>query len=43
VRLRRNKPWTLAKLAARQQAIDDPLQWMELMVCEQGKPFSPAV
>jgi selenocysteine-specific elongation factor len=40
VRLRRHKPWTLAKLAARQEAMDDPLRWMELMVREQGRPMS---
>ena len=33
-RLRRKKPWTLALLAARRQAVLDPLRWCEQMVRE---------
>jgi len=40
VRLRRKKPWTLASLAARRQAIDEPARWCELMLREAGRPLS---
>jgi len=38
VRLRRQKPWTIAALRARSEAIDDPLRWCELRVREPGAP-----
>jgi selenocysteine-specific elongation factor len=38
VRLRRQKPWTIAALRARREAIDDPLRWCELRVRESGAP-----
>lgn len=41
VRLRRQKPWTLASLAARREALDDPARWAELMVRESAAPLSP--
>ena len=37
-RLRRKKPWTLALLAARREAVNDPLRWCELMVRESQSP-----
>ena len=39
VRLRRKKPWTLNALAARRDALDDPVRWCELMLRE-GLPLS---
>jgi selenocysteine-specific elongation factor len=39
VRLRRKKAWTLASLAARRDALDDPERWCELMLRE-GPPLS---
>jgi selenocysteine-specific elongation factor len=41
-RLRRKKPWTLALLAARREAIADPLRWCELMVRESQSPATVA-
>jgi selenocysteine-specific elongation factor len=41
VRLRRQKPWTIAALRARREAIDDPLRWCELRVREAGAPVHP--
>jgi selenocysteine-specific elongation factor len=38
VRLRRQKPWTIAALQARREAIDDPPRWCELRVRECGAP-----
>ncbi len=35
-RLRRQKPWTLEALAARNAALDDPAAWCELMIREAG-------
>jgi len=40
VRLRRKKPWTLAALAARRDALDDPEHWCELMLRE-SPPLPP--
>jgi len=40
VRLRRKKPWTLASLAARREAIDQPARWCELMLREAGRPLT---
>jgi selenocysteine-specific elongation factor len=40
VRLRRKKPWTLSALAARRDALDDPVRWCELMLRESGLPLS---
>ncbi len=42
VRLRRNRPWTLASLTARATAIDDPERWCELRLREAGRPLSAA-
>ena len=41
-RLRRKKPWTLDLLAARRQAVDDPLRWCEQMVRESQSPATVA-
>jgi selenocysteine-specific elongation factor len=41
-RLRRNKPWTLALLAARREAVADPLRWCELMARESQSPATVA-
>jgi selenocysteine-specific elongation factor len=38
-RLRRKKPWTLSALAARREALDDPVLWCELMLRESGAPL----
>jgi len=37
-RLRRQRPWTLAALAARRTALDDPLAWCETMLRESHGP-----
>ncbi len=42
MRLRRKKPWTLELLAARRDAVQDPLRWCELMVRESEAPASVA-
>jgi len=42
VRLRRQKPWTLDLLAARREAVSDPLRWCEQMVRESESPASVA-
>jgi selenocysteine-specific elongation factor len=36
VRLRRQKPWTLASLAARRDALDDPARWAEILLREHA-------
>ena len=41
-RLRRQKPWTLDLLAARHQAILDPLRWCEQMARESESPATVA-
>jgi len=41
-RLRRKKPWTLDLLAARREAIADPLRWCEQMVRESESPATVA-
>jgi selenocysteine-specific elongation factor len=41
VRLRREKPWTLATLAARREALDDRARWIELLVRESPAPVTP--
>jgi selenocysteine-specific elongation factor len=41
-RLRRKKPWTLDRLAARREAIADPLRWCEQMVRESESPAAVA-
>ena len=41
-RLRRKKPWTIALLAARHEAIADPLRWCEQMVRESESPATGA-
>ncbi len=40
VRLRRKRPWTLAALADRAAAIDDPLAWCELALRTAGAAMS---
>jgi selenocysteine-specific elongation factor len=40
VRLRRKKAWTLNSLAARRDALDDPVRWCELMLRESALPLS---
>jgi selenocysteine-specific elongation factor len=40
VRLRRKKTWTLASLAARREAIDQPERWCELNLREAGQPLT---
>jgi selenocysteine-specific elongation factor len=40
-RLRRKKLWTLNSLAARRDALDDPVRWCELMLRESGAPVFP--
>ncbi|MBI4025010.1 MAG: selenocysteine-specific translation elongation factor [Verrucomicrobia bacterium] len=42
VRLRRKKPWTLAMLAVRREAIADPARWCELMLRESALPVTAA-
>ncbi len=42
VRLRRNRPWTLAALAARRGALDDPLRWCGVVLQQAGRPLSLA-
>jgi selenocysteine-specific elongation factor len=42
VRLRRKKPWTLERLAARLAAVDDPLRWCDQMVRESDSPLTLA-
>ncbi len=37
-RLRRKKPWTIERLAARREVIGDPLRWCEQMVRESESP-----
>ena len=41
-RLRRKKPWTLDLLAARREAVHDPLRWCEQMVRESESPATVA-
>jgi selenocysteine-specific elongation factor len=41
-RLRRKKTWTLGLLAARREAVNDPLRWCELMVRESESPATVA-
>jgi selenocysteine-specific elongation factor len=41
-RLRRKKPWTLELLAARREAVNDPLRWCEQMVRESESPATVA-
>jgi selenocysteine-specific elongation factor len=42
MRLRRKKTWTLGLLAARREAIADPLRWCEQMVRESESPATVA-
>jgi selenocysteine-specific elongation factor len=42
VRLRRKKSWTLELLAARREAVPDPLRWCEQMVREGESPATVA-
>ncbi len=41
-RLRRKKQWTLDLLAARREAVADPLRWCEQMVRESEAPATVA-
>ena len=41
-RLRRKKPWTLDLLAARREAVADPVRWCEQMVRESESPATVA-
>jgi len=41
IRLRRQKPWILDRLAARRVALDIPASWAEQLVKEQDAPISP--
>ncbi len=38
IRLRRNRPWTLAALAARREGLDDPTAWASAILREAGAP-----
>ena len=42
VRLRRGRPWTLAALRARREAIDSPSAWCGAILAEAGQALSPA-
>ena len=42
VRLRRKKQWTLDMLAARREAIEDPVRWCELMLLESEQSATSA-
>lgn len=42
MRLRRKKPWTLDLLAARREAVADPVRWCEQMVRESESPATVA-
>jgi selenocysteine-specific elongation factor len=41
VRLRRRKPWILARLTARREALDDPARWAEQIIHENAAPLTP--
>jgi len=41
IRLKRNRPWTLAALAARRDAIDSPAQWCAAILAEAGSEVHP--
>ena len=40
-RLRRQKPWILARLTARRDALDDPARWIEQILQENPAPLTP--
>ncbi len=40
VRLRRQRPWTLERLAARREAVDSPDAWAAVILQEAGEPLS---
>jgi selenocysteine-specific elongation factor len=40
VRLRRQRPWTLERLAARREALDSPDAWAAVILQEAGEPLS---
>jgi selenocysteine-specific elongation factor len=40
VRLRRQRPWTLDRLAARREAVDSPDAWAAVILQEAGEPLS---
>ncbi len=41
IRLRRNRPWTLASLSARRDALDDTTAWCGQILSEAGAPTAP--
>jgi selenocysteine-specific elongation factor len=41
IRLRRNRPWTLAALAERCEAMDDPARWCEVNLKQSPAPLAP--
>ena len=43
VKLRRNRPWTLAALSAREAALDSPVLWCETLLREAALPRPPAL
>jgi selenocysteine-specific elongation factor len=42
IRLRRNRPWTIAMLSARRDAIDVPADWVGVVLAESAAPISAA-
>ncbi len=40
IKLRRNRPWTIAALRTRREAIDEPARWTELMLQESNNPLA---
>ena len=42
IKLRRKKPWTIAALRARLDAVDEPMRWVELMLQESNRPLTLA-
>ncbi len=41
IKLRRNRPWTIEKLSARREALDDPDRWAARILRESTDPISP--
>ncbi|MFW5732782.1 MAG: selenocysteine-specific translation elongation factor [Planctomycetota bacterium] len=41
IKLRRNRPWTIQKLSARRDALDDPGRWTARILRESPDPISP--
>lgn len=40
IKLRRNRPWTIAMLRARRDAVNDHVRWTELMLYENDRPMT---